>query len=140
MVEEMKAMYAVSIRYPRKEGESFDFRHWAEVHMPLGIATFRKVNGITPRRVMVQHATFGLDGQPDSADSYATVWLLFDTRAGLAGFMKLHNDPAASAALAEDVGNYAPLPPVVALGQVTVFDDIDEVLACGDALLRNRQD
>jgi hypothetical protein len=128
--------YAVSIRYPHKEGENFDFRHWADVHMPLGIATFKKANGITPRQVMVQHETFGMDGAPDSADAYATVWLLFDSRAGLDGFMQLHNDPVASADLSEDFGNYAPLPPQIVLGKVTVFEDMDAVLDRGESLMK----
>lgn len=130
-------MYAVSIRYPRKAGEEFNFNHWADVHMPLGIATFRKTNGIWPRQVMVQHATFGMDGKPESTDSYATIWLLFDTRAGLDGFMKLHNNPVASAELSNDFGNYAPLPPHIALGEVTVFDDMATVLKRGESLLHS---
>jgi hypothetical protein len=130
-------MYAVSIRYPRKDGETFDFDHWANVHMPLGVATFRRTNGIAPRKVMVQHATFGMDGQPASADAYATIWLLFDTRAGLDGFMRLHNDPVASANLAEDFGNYAPLPPRIVMGEVTVFEDMEAVLKRGESLLES---
>lgn len=128
-------MYAVSIRYPRQAGEEFDFRHWLEVHMPLGIATFTSVNGMTPVRVMVQHATFGMDGTPPSADSYATVWLIFDTEAGLHGFMRLHNDAVASAELARDFGNYAPLPPAIVLGKLTVLDDMAAILQRGNALL-----
>lgn len=128
-------MYAVSIRYPRNAGEEFDFDHWADVHMPLGIATFNKVNGIHPKQVMVQHETFGMDGKPESTDAYATVWLLFDTRAGLDGFMNLHNDPIASAGLSRDFRNYAPLPPHIALGEVMVFEDMDAVLKRGESLL-----
>jgi hypothetical protein len=137
MVEGAHHLYAVSIRYPRKPGEDFNFPHWAAVHMPLGIATFVRANGITPRQVMVQHETFGMDGTSASADAYATVWLLFDTRAGLDGFMKLHNDPVASAELSKDFGNYAPLPPHVVLGEVTVFDAMDAVLARGQSLLQS---
>jgi hypothetical protein len=137
MVEGEHRLYAVSIRYPRKQGEDFNFPHWADVHMPLGIATFARANGIIPRQVMVQHETFGMDGTPGSADAYATVWLLFETRAGLDGFMKLHNDPLASAELAEDFGNYAPLPPHVVLGEVTVFNAMDAVLEHGQSLLRS---
>jgi hypothetical protein len=137
MAETVNRQYAVSIRYPRKPGEEFDFRHWADVHMPLGIATFEKANGILPKRVMVQHETFGMDGNPESADAYATVWLVFDTRAGLEGFMKLHNDKAASAQLTADFGNYAPAPPRIILGAVTVFDEMDAVLARGRSLLES---
>ena len=130
-------MYAVSIRYPSKAGEAFDFRHWAEVHMPLGIATFQKVNGIMPVRVMVQHDTFGMDGTPASADSYATVWLIFDSEAGLRGFLRLHNDARASADVDRDVGNYAPLPPAIVLGRITVFEDMAAVLDRGSRLMRS---
>lgn len=128
-------MYAVSIRYPRKAGEIFDFRHWAEVHMPLGIATFERVNSITPVRVMVQHETFGMDGAAATADSYATVWLVFETRAGLDGFRRLHNDAKKSAPVDRDVSNYAPVPPSIVLGELTVFEDMEAVLARGRPLL-----
>lgn len=130
-------MYVVSIRYPRKNGKEFDFDHWAEVHMPLGIATFKKTNGIAPKRVMVQHETFGMDGLPESTDAYITVWLMFDTRKGLDGFMKLHNDNVASAELSDDFNNYAPLPPHISLGQLQIFEDMNDVLEKGNALLNN---
>ena len=131
-------MYVVSIRYPRKQGEDFDFEHWAEIHMPLGIATFKQTNGIYPVKVMVQHENFGMDGLPGSSDAYATVWLVFETQDGLDGFRKLHNDNLASAELSEDFDNYAPLPPQINLGQLKVFEDMDEVLEKGNALL-NKQ-
>lgn len=128
-------MYAVSIRYPRKAGEDFDFRHWATRHMPMGLAIFERTNGIAPARVMIQYDTFGMDGEPASTDAYATVWLLFESKVGLEGFMKLHNDPVASKPLADDFPNYAPLPPHVALGPVRVFEDVDDLLERGRALL-----
>lgn len=133
-------MYAVSIRYPRRPDETFDFRHWAEIHMPLGIATFQQANGMRPERVLVQHETFGMDGSPESADSYATVWLVFGTQAGLDGFMRLHNDAVASAELSEDFDNYAPSPPSIVLGELSVFDDMDAILERGNALLRRGED
>lgn len=38
----------------------------------FGVATFQKVAGIRPRRVMVQHKTLDQDGEAGSAESYAT--------------------------------------------------------------------
>ncbi|MEJ8566138.1 hypothetical protein [Elongatibacter sediminis] len=131
-------MHTVSIRYPRKPGESFDFQHWAKVHMPLGIATYEQNNELMPVRVMVQHDTFGMDGKPESADCYITVWLVFDTAEGLAGFMRLHNDAERSADLERDFDNYTPLPPHIVLGELTVFEDMNEVLRTGQALLQSR--
>ncbi len=131
-------MYVVSIRYPRKPGEEFNFEHWSEVHMPLGIATFRQTNGISPTKVMVQHETFGMDGQSESSDAYITVWLIFDTSAGLDGFRKLHNDNIASADLSEDFDNYAPLPPQLTLGKLQTFDNMEIILEKGDALLNRK--
>lgn len=130
-----RTMYAVSIRYPRKAGEEFNLEHWAQVHMPMGLAIFERTNALAPRRVMIQHSTCGMTGAPGSTDAYATVWLIFDTRAGLDGFMRLHNDPDASRPLAEDFANYAPVPPHIALGEVWEFDDIDALLSRGRALM-----
>ena len=128
-------MFVVSIRYPRKEGEEFNFQHWAEVHMPMGLAIYKRHNDLAPEKVMIQHDTFGMDGQADSTDAYATVWLLFKSKAGLDGFIKLHSDAVASAPLAEDFQYYAPEPPHLAFGELTVFDDIDAVLSKGEAVL-----
>ncbi len=128
-------MYAVSIRYPREVGKEFNFEHWAEIHMPLGIATFKQTNGFAPVKVMVQHNTFGMTGEAESSDSYITVWLVFESNDGLQGFMKLHNDRVSSAELTEDFDNYAPLPPALVLGELTVFEDMDDVLARGNAIL-----
>ena len=128
-------MYAVSIRYPRDAGKEFNFEHWAEVHMPLGIATFKQTNGFAPVKVMVQHNTFGMTGDAESSDSYITVWLVFESNEGLKGFMTLHNDRVSSADLTDDFDNYAPLPPALVLGELTVFEDIDDILARGNAIL-----
>ena len=128
-------MYVVSIRYPRKKGEDFDFDHWAEVHMPLGIATFKQNNGVYPTKVMVQHESFGMDGKAESADAYIIVWLIFETEAGLHGFMKLHNNTVASAELSDDFDNYAPLPPCINLGKLQLFEDMEKVLEKGERLL-----
>jgi len=127
--------FAVSIRYPRKAGETFNFRHWAEVHMPLGIATFERVNGFTPMSVMVQHETYGMDGEAASADSYITVWLMFDTRAHMEGFLRVHKNSVKSAQLDRDFGNYTPLPPSIMLGEITVFEDMNAVLSRGRPLI-----
>ena len=128
-------MYVVSIRYPRAPGQEFNLQHWRDVHMPKGVGTYNQTNGFAPKRVMIQHSVFGMNGQPESTDSYATVWLLFDTRAGLEGFMRLHNDPEESAELEQDFDNYAPVPPHIALGEFEVFEDIDAILRQAEALL-----
>lgn len=130
-------MYAVSIRYPRKEGEEFNFEHWKNTHMPMGIGIYNKTNGFIPKQVMVQYDTYGMDGRPESTDAYATVWLLFDTQAGLDGFIKLHSDEIKSAPLAEDFSYYAPLPPHLAFGKIEVFEDMDAVLARGNTVLES---
>lgn len=128
-------MYVVSIRYPRKEGEQFNFDHWKSVHMPMGIGIYNRTNGFAPKQVMVQHATYGMDGKSESADAYATVWLLFDTKEGLDGFIKLHSDEIASAPLAEDFVNYAPLPPHLAFGECEILSDMDDIITRGEKII-----
>ena len=62
--------------------------------------------------------------------------VLFDSSAGLEGFMRLHNDQQESAELERDFDNYAPLPPQIVMGEVTVFEDIESVLRRGRELLK----
>lgn len=128
-------MYVVSIRYPRQSGQEFNLEHWRAVHMPKGIGTYHRTNGFMPKRVMIQHSVFGMSGEPESTDSYATVWLLFDRREGLEGFMRLHNDKVKSADLERDFDNYAPAAPHIALGELEEFNDLDDILRRGQALL-----
>ena len=130
-------MYVVSIRYPRAQGQEFNLQHWRDVHMPKGIGTYNKTNGFIPKRVMIQHSVFGMDGRPESTDSYATVWLVFDELKGLEGFMRLHNDSVKSAELERDFDNYAPVPPHIALGEFEIFEDMDAILKQGSILLAN---
>jgi len=127
--------YSVSIRYPRKTAEEFDFEHWAEVHMPLGIATLSENSGSIPVQVMVLHDTFGMDGRAEGSESYINVLLVFDSKKGLQGFMKLHNDRNASADLSDDFSNYAPLPPSISLGSLSYFDDMDAIVEKGRRVL-----
>lgn len=128
-------MYAVSIRYLRKIGENFNLEHWKQTHMPMGLATLYRTQSVRPVRVMIQHSVVGMDSAEESTDAYATVWLIFESREGLKGFMALHNDPVAAAPLVEDFSHYAPLAPHIALGEVWEFKDIDGLLARGEECL-----
>ena len=84
---------------------------------------------------MIQHSVFGMSGEPESTDSYATVWLLFDSRKGLEGFMRLHNNAVESAELEQDFDNYAPVAPHICLGELEVFNDMDVILERAQELL-----
>ena len=41
-------MYSVRIVYPNKPGSTFDWQHYYDVHLPLGIRLLREYRGIAP--------------------------------------------------------------------------------------------
>ena len=51
-------MYSVRIVYPNKPGSTFDWQHYYDVHLPLGIRLLREYRGISPLKIEVdQHIT-----------------------------------------------------------------------------------
>ena len=46
-------MYSVRIVYPNKPGSTFDWQHYYDVHLPLGIRLLREYRGIQPLKIEV---------------------------------------------------------------------------------------
>jgi len=125
-------MYVVSIRYPKQPGGVFNLEHYLNVHVPTGMSLFRAINGFLPKRVLLQHSSCGLDGNAESADSYATSWLCFETREQAAGFSKVFRDPDASRVLIDDMPNYAPASPTFLVGEMIEIEDLIASARRGD--------
>jgi len=125
-------MHIICIRHPTVGGKSFNLAYYLSVHLPMGLSRFRAINGTLPQRVIVQHSTRGLDGKAESADSYATSWLCFETQNQADGFVKLFQDAAASRALIDDMPNYAPTAPTFLMAEMIEMEDIAALAGAGD--------
>ena len=69
-------MYSVRIVYPNKAGSTFDWQHYYDVHLPLGIRLLREYRGISPVKIEVdQHITS--DGKDGNAPYHCICTTLF---------------------------------------------------------------
>lgn len=109
-------MIKISILYPNQSGAKFDFKYYAEVHMPRSIQLLRAHPGF--RGVSVERGVGG--PAPGSAPAYiAMCHLLFTTaEAFLEAFL-----PNASE-LQGDIPNYTSVEPVIQFNEVLIKQDI----------------
>jgi len=103
-------MIKISILYPNKEGQKFDFDYYVKTHMPMSIHKM----GEKLRGVSVEQGISG--GTPGSAPPFvAACHFLFDTGDEfLAAYM-----PNA-AILQADMPNYTDIEPVIQFSEVRI--------------------
>jgi uncharacterized protein (TIGR02118 family) len=127
-------MYGVNIMYPRKPGSDFDFDHYFNVHLPMGLGLFKRHLGILPKDVLVQKYTYGGDGKAESAGYHAICTLLFDTKAEADQFIGLFQVEEAASLLKADWPKYTEADPIVVLGEIVELN-VQETAARGPAVI-----
>ena len=122
-------MYMVAFCYPNKAGGKFDFEHFVNVHLPLGLAQTLKHLGLKPKKLVVYSPTWNV-GNPQALLPYIAVSsVFFETRAEAEKFSTLFSFEEAARLLSADFPNYTPGPPDVMMAQVTEFTDADALIA-----------
>jgi hypothetical protein len=122
-------MYMVAFCYPNKLGGTFDFEHFVNVHLPLGLAQTLKHLQLRPRKLVVYSPTWNV-GNPAALLPYIAISsVFFETRAEAEKFSTLFSFEEAARLLSADFPNYTPGPPDVMMAEVTELTDVDAIIA-----------
>ena len=121
-------MYMVAFCYPNKPGGSFNFQHFVDVHLPLGLHQTFKHFGLKPVKLVVYSPTWNA-GNPAALLPYIAISsVFFHTRAEAEKFSGLFAVEEAARLLSADFPNYTPGPPDVMMAEVTEFTDADALI------------
>ena len=122
-------MYMVAFCYPNAAGGTFDFDHFVNVHLPMGLSQTLKHLKLTPEKLVVYSPTWNV-GDPKKPLPYIAISsVFFKTRADAEKFSTLFSYEEAARLLIEDFPNYTPGPPDVMMAQVTELTDIGALIA-----------
>lgn len=122
-------MYMVAFMYPNKAGGRFDFDHFVNVHLPLGLAQTLKHLKLKPMKLVVYSPTWNV-GNPNALLPYIAISsVFFETKAEAEKFSGLFAVEEAARLLSADFPNYTPGPPDVMMAQVTELTDVDALIA-----------
>jgi hypothetical protein len=121
-------MFMVAFMYPNSAGGKFNFEHFVNVHLPLGLSLTRKHLHVTPTKIVVYSPTWNV-GDPAATAPYITVSsVFFATRAEAEKFAGLFGVEEAARLLSADFPNYTPGPPEVMMAEVTELTDIEGLI------------
>jgi hypothetical protein len=122
-------MYMVAFLYPNKAGATFNFEHFVNVHLPLGLAQTLKHMGLKPTKLVVYSPTWNV-GNPNALLPYIAISsVFFNTRAEAETFSGLFGFEEAARLLSADFPNYTPGPPDVMMAEVTELNDVNALIA-----------
>jgi hypothetical protein len=122
-------MYMVAFCYPNKEGGTFNYEHFVNVHLPLGLAQTLKHLNLKPTRLVVYSPAWNV-GNPTALLPYIAISsVFFATKAEAEKFSGLFGFEEAARLLSADFPNYTPGPPDVMMAEVTEFLDADALIA-----------
>jgi hypothetical protein len=122
-------MYMVAFCYPNKEGGTFNYEHFVNVHLPLGLAQTLKHLQLKPKKLVVYSPTWNV-GNPEALLPYIAISsVFFETKAEAEKFSGLFGFEEAARLLCADFPNYTPGPPDVMMAEVTEFRDADALIA-----------
>jgi hypothetical protein len=120
-------MHVVAFAYPAAGRDSFNLRHFLDVHLPLGVGLCRKHLNLVPVKIVV-HGPLA-DGAGGDPSLGAVSQVYFRTRAEAEKFLTLFSYPEAAQKLIADFPNYTSGPPAVVIGEVTELGDMPGLIA-----------
>jgi hypothetical protein len=129
-------MFMVAFCYPNKPGGRFNFRHFVDVHLPLGLSQTLKHLGLKPEKIVVYSPTSNVVDPATLLPYIAISSVFFRTRAEAEKFSGLFGFEEAAQLLSADFPNYTPGPPDVMMAEVTEFTDIDALIRKAPAIAR----
>lgn len=115
-------MYCINVMYPNLPGSTFDWKHYAAVHMPMGIGLLHEHFGILPDRILVCRDTYGPDRTIKSAAYHCIAQVFFEKKRDADRFIDLFNMELPLKLLKTDWPKYTAADPVAVLGLVEEWD------------------
>ena len=114
-------MYSVRIVYPNKPGSTFDWQHYYDVHLPLGIRLLREYRGISPLKIEVdQHISS--DGKDGNAPYHCICTTYFNSMEEVDAMTSLFAVEEVRRQLAEDWPKYTQTDPELMVSEIVTAD------------------
>lgn len=126
--------YMVAFLYPTGDSGWFDYDHFVNVHLPLGIGLTGKHLGLRPERIVVYNPCCDADGSREQAAFAAISSVFFKTEQEARTFCTLFTVEEAASRLSADFANYTAGAPEVLMAEVRELSDMDAMLARFEAL------
>ena len=120
--------YMVAFIYPHPEGRRFDFDHYVNVHLPLGVGLTQKHLNIKPSKIVVYTEIEGSGDDPISKGYAAICNIFFDSKKDADKFLKLFEVSEAAERLSADYPNYTTEPPQAIWAKVTELQDMNALI------------
>lgn len=115
-------MHCVRILYPKGNGRPFDWEHYYNVHLPLGLGLLRTHTGAVPDRVEVEANGHAPDG---GAGPYQCVCsLYFADQRGVEALVGLFGIESAARQLEQDWPNYTDVRPALLIAETVDVDPL----------------
>lgn len=120
-------MFMVAFMYPSSINTSFDYQHFTQVHLPMGLGLTKKYLGIQPKKIIVFEPIVGSDGEIAPYSAISNV--MFDKEHEAKSFCTLFTYEEAARRLSADFANYTAGAPQVIMAEVKELTDISEMIA-----------
>ncbi|MDA0824549.1 MAG: hypothetical protein O3C28_19325 [Proteobacteria bacterium] len=121
-------MYIVAFMYPSAAGNVFNYDHFVNVHLPLGVGLTEKYLGIKPEKIVVYTPITGGDGESSSSPYSAISSVYFKSEKDAKAFSTLFTYEEAARRLSEDFANYTPGAPDLIISRVHELADMDGMI------------
>lgn len=119
-------MHMVAFMYPNAPGAVFDFDHFLNVHLPLGLGLTQKHLKLTPKKIVVYSPTSGAGGAMVRYIAISSVF--FETQQEAEAFSRLFEVEEAARRLSADFPNYTPGAPDVMMAAVVELTDMEGMI------------
>ena len=121
-------MHVLTFLYPTAPGETFNFEHYFDTHLPLGAGLARKILNLDVSRMIIQTVRGPEDGGLP-APYYVLCHVPFETREEADRLATIFAYDEAARRLSEDWPKYTPVSPVAMVSEWTVLENMDALRA-----------
>ncbi len=118
-------MYMVAFMYPASPDRAFDYAHFVNVHLPMGVGLTEKYLHIRPEKIVVYTPIVDGEGKTTNVPYSAISSVFFATEADAKTFCTLFTYEEAARRLSEDFANYTPGAPDLIMAEVHELHDMD---------------
>lgn len=122
-------MYIVAFMYPSAGEQPFDYDHFVNVHLPMGVGLTEKYLNIKPEKIVVFTPITGGDGELSSSPYCAISSCYFASEEDAKKFATLFTFEEAARRLSADFANYTPGAPEVIISRVHELSDMDGMIS-----------
>jgi hypothetical protein len=122
-------MYIVAFMYPSAGDQAFNYDHFINVHLPMGVGLTEKYLNIKPEKIVVFTPITGGDGELSSSPYCAISSCYFNSEEHAKTFATLFTFEEAARRLSADFANYTLSAPDVIISKVHELSNMDAMIS-----------